>query len=151
MEASLFSFNLGYWVLQSLAMIATALLIPRLTITSIFGAIGIVIAIAFVNSKLWDAALFFHLPDTFSVQAGLLLLVNGLIFWLLVKLLPGIEVQGLLPAVAAPVVFAICSMLIGAFAADIDWRAVLDGSISLLEEIRLFFRELAGQFKNSSP
>ena len=38
---------LSYWFLQTIAMGMTALLIPNLRITSLFGAVGIVIALAF--------------------------------------------------------------------------------------------------------
>ncbi len=140
---NLLSLNLAYWLLQSAAMALTAFFIPRLTITSIFGAVMTVVALSFVNSHLWDAALFFHLPDTLSIQAVLLLLANGLIFWVLVKILPGIEVQGILPALAAPVVFTITSMIIGSLAGDVDWPAFFKSAWDFLQELKGYLQQTA--------
>ena len=140
-----FSLDFTYWFLQSVAMAATALLIPRLKITSPFGALAIVVSLAFVNSKLWDAALFFSIPDSFSTKALMLLGANGLIFWILVKLLPGIEVEGFLPALAAPVVFTVCSLIIDHYGSQVDWVKVLDFLIDGLRGARSYFQEAAPQ------
>jgi putative membrane protein len=118
------SFNLAYWGLQTIAMLITAFLIPGLRITGIFGALFIVIALAFVNSSLWDAALFFQIPNHLTTQALLLFIANGFIFWLLAKLLPGIEIDGLLPALAAPIIFTLCSIAIDRYGDRIPWAAI---------------------------
>jgi putative membrane protein len=144
----LLSFNLTYWFLQTIAMAVTALIIPRLKITSVFGALGIVIALAFVNSKVWDAALFLSIPDSFSMRALLLLVTNGVIFWVLVKLLPGIETDGFLPALAAPVVFTVCSLVIGHYGSQIDWAKVLDFVIDGLRGLRSYLHDAAAHSVN---
>ena len=113
--------NFSYWILQTLAMMLTALIIPRLTISGPLGALITVISLALVNSFVWDAALFFSIPDNLSVHMLTLFLANGIIFWILVKILPGIEVQGFLPAFVAPVVFTICSIFISKYLQNVDW------------------------------
>ena len=138
-EPSPFSLNLTYWFLQTIAMLLTALLIPKLRISSPFGALATVIALAFVNSKLWDAALFFSVPDSFTTKALMLLLANGTIFWILVKLLPGIEVDEFLPALAAPLVFTLCSLVIDHYGSQVDWVKVLDFLIDGLRGARSYF------------
>ena len=138
-EPTLFSFNLTYWFLQTVAMMVTALLLPKLRITSPFGALATVIALAFVNSKLWDAALFFSVPDSFSTKTIMLLATNGCIFWVLVKLLPGIEIEGFLPALAAPVVFTVCSLVIDQYGSQVDWVRVLDFVIDGLRGAKNYF------------
>jgi len=85
------------WLLNTIAMMLTALVIPGLRITSIFGAIGIVLALAIVNQTVWNAAMFETIPHAATVQALVLVVANGAIFWILAKLLPGIEVKGVLP------------------------------------------------------
>jgi hypothetical protein len=52
----------------------------------------------------------------------LLFLCNGFIFWLLVKLLPDIQVEGLLPALVAPVVFTACSLAVTTYGTQVDWQ-----------------------------
>jgi uncharacterized membrane protein YvlD (DUF360 family) len=116
--------TLRYWLLQTVAMMITALVIPRMRITSIIGALGIVVALALVNATLWSAALFFSIPTTPTLEALVLVAANGAIFWVLCKLLPGIEIQGLLPALVAPIVFTFTGILVGRYAADIDLSAV---------------------------
>lgn len=126
----------SYWIMQTLAMLLTAALIPRLRITSIFGAIGIVACLGFVNSTVWDAALFFSVPSSFTMQAITLLLSNGVLFWILVKVLPGIEVRGVAAALVAPVVFTILSMLIDKYGKTIDWSTLFQSVITSIEHLK---------------
>jgi uncharacterized membrane protein YvlD (DUF360 family) len=111
---------INYWGLQTVAMMLTALVIPRMKITSIFGALGIVLALGLVNATVWDTALFFSVPSSFSRHALTLLAANGVLFWVLVKLLPGIEIEGFAPAFVAPVVFTALSLAISAYGRDLD-------------------------------
>jgi uncharacterized membrane protein YvlD (DUF360 family) len=130
-----------YWVLQTVAMMLTALVIPRLRITSIIGAIGIVGTLALVNTTLWSAALFFSIPASPSVEALVLVLTNGAIFWGLCKLLPGIEVQGVLPAIAAPVVFTLASMLVARYADHIDLEAIGRAVADSIQRLRQWLED----------
>ena len=133
--------NFNYWFLQTLAMMFTAFLLPGLKITGPLGALTTVVALAFVNANLWDAALFFHVPASFTMQAALLFITNGVIFWVLIKLLPGISVNGLLPAFVAPIVFTVCSVLIASYFKHVDWPAVIDAIIGVLEQLKSYFHE----------
>lgn len=126
-------------------MLLTALLIPGLRITGVSGAFGIVAALAFVNASVWDAALFFQLPNHLSSHALLLLLANGVLFWLLVKLLPGIEIEGILAAIISPLVFTVLSMLITYYGRDIDWMAVFSQVRELIEGARDYFLSTPSQ------
>jgi putative membrane protein len=137
----LFSFNWEYWGLQTLAMIATAILLPKLKITSPLGALMTVVALGFVNSKLWDAALFFQIPDKITSQVFMLFLANGVIFWVLVKLLPGIEIQGILTAFIAPIIFTVCSLLIDHYGQQVDWKEVGIWCYQAMLELKQYFLE----------
>ena len=135
---ALLSINWSYWLLQTVAMMLTCALIPKLRVSGPFWAFVTVITLAFINSKVWDAALFFEIPNTFTIQTVSLFLVNGLIFWVVVKLLPGIEVDGLVPALVAPVVFTFLSLIISEYHDKIDWSAVFNFLLSILQEVRTF-------------
>lgn len=128
-------------VLQSIAIGVTALLIPGLKITAIWGATLMGIALVLVNSTLWDARLFLNLPGSFSTDALSLLLINGLLFWLLVKFLPGIEIKGILPALLAPIVFTISSSVINLYMSDIDWIQKSKEAARVIRSIRDTFLE----------
>lgn len=134
MEA-LFSFNLEFWALQTVAMMLTALLIPGLTVSGPIGALMAVAALAFINTKVWDTALFMSVPDSLTLKAGMLLLVNGAIFWVMVKAMPGIAVRGILPALAAPVVFTILTLTIPDVAKRIDWQNLLQRGSSMVQQV----------------
>ncbi len=136
MYPSLESININYWVLQTIAMAVTALLIPKLRITSPFGALGAVVALAFVNAHVWDAALFFAIPDHFTTHALTLVVANGVIFWLIVKILPGIETDGVLPSLVAPLVFTAVSLGLSQYAKDIDWVALGKRGLSQVQSYR---------------
>jgi uncharacterized membrane protein YvlD (DUF360 family) len=137
--------NFNYWFLQGLAMTMTSLLIPNLKLTSIFGPLVMVVSIALINSFIWDAALFFSIPNNLSSQALVLLLANGGIFWLLVKLLPGIEVRGVLPALVAPLVYTGCSLLVAHYGTSVDWLGLFGELLKKLEALRQWLQH------NSSP
>ena len=127
------------WAFQTVAMTLTAVLIPGFKVTSVFGPILAVVALAFINAHVWSTALFFQVPDTFTTQAGLLFAVNGAIFWVLVKLLPGVEVKGLLPALAAPVVFTVLSVLVENYGNEVNWGEVFEETYAFLISIRDYF------------
>lgn len=122
--------------MQTVAMLLTAILIPNLRITGPIAALVTVVALAFVNSHLWDAALFFRIPDTFTMHAAALLISNGIIFWILVKLLPGIEVDGFWAALVAPIVFTILSILISKYGVLIDWNSIWQQCLGAIEGLR---------------
>jgi len=110
----------NFFVLQVVAMFVITLLIPRLKITSIFGAVSIVGALAVVNSTLWDSSLFHAIPDFTSSKSLALIGVNGALFFILVKLLPGIEMKGILAAFLAPVAYTFATILIQTYATSFD-------------------------------
>lgn len=128
--------NLNYWVLQTIAMLLTALLVPKLKVSGPLGALGAVVALAFVNAHLWDAALFFSLPDSLGYRALLLFVSNGVLFWILVKILPGIEVEGVVAAFVAPLVFTIASILVAEYGQDIDWAKVWDAIVEFVKSVK---------------
>lgn len=136
---SLLFSRFDYWILQTIAMSVTAFLLPGLRITQISGALFTVLAISYLNSTVWDTALFFQIPDTFSLQVCSLILTNGVLFWILVKILPGIEIEGFLPALVAPLVFTISSFLIDKYGTTVDWKAVFSVVANVIRQIRDHF------------
>lgn len=85
--------------------------------------------------------MFFEIPDSLTLRTLLVLLINGLIFWLVVKILPGIEIDGLLPAVLAPVVFTICSLVLNEVDSRIDWPKLWQAGTQALSEARRHLEE----------
>ncbi len=133
--------NFNYWILQTVAMAVTVLLIPKLKVSSIFGPLLCVVALAAINAHVWDAALFFSVPDSFTAHTAVLFLANGLMFWIVVKILPGIEVEGFLAALVAPVVFTVCSIAIDAYGSKIDLKALGQSTLNVVREVKQYVDE----------
>jgi putative membrane protein len=95
-------------------------LIPRLYVTSITGVFALAVALAIVNATIWDPKLFAYIPTEFSNRALILVLVNGLLFWILAKLLPGIKTEGFVPSLLAPIVLTIITGLVHQYGRDHD-------------------------------
>ena len=134
-------FELTYWIYQTVAMLITCYLIPRLKVNSIFAAFVTVLCLAFINSHLWSAALFFEIPNTFTHRTLVLLIANGVIFWLVVKLLPGIEIKGFMPAIVAPVVFTITSILIATYAPLVNWQEVFKQTKDGISKVKVYVED----------
>ena len=140
------SFDPAYWALQCVAMLLTCLLIPKLTVSGPIPALLTVVVLAFVNSHLWSTALFLKIPDELAYKTVLLFLTNGLLFWVVVKILPGIEVEGIFAALLAPVVFSIMSLLIDQYKDQIDWELIWKTILDIFAKIKSYFAD----FSNSS-
>lgn len=97
-----------------------------------------VAALAFINANVWDLALFMKVPDEPTYQMIILFLTNGLLFWVLVKILPGIEVQGFRPALIAPIIFTVASVIVSFLAKEIDWGEILTWVINFLQELKVY-------------
>lgn len=130
--------QLAFWAFQTIAMLITAWLLPGLKVSGPIPAFITVIALALVNAKIWDAALFFSVPDAMTTQAIVLLVANALIFWVVVKLLPGIEIDGVFSAVAAPVLFTVTSLFLSVVAKDVDWNHVLEKTKEVAQQVKDF-------------
>lgn len=141
-------FNIATWILQTVAMLLTALFIPKLTIDGPIPAFVTVVALAFINAHVWSTALFFEIPDSATAQAVTLLVCNGVIFWIVVKLLPGIDCEGFLPALVAPVVFTGTMMIISRYGSDIDWVALGKMALDWISE---FKQQLESSAPNNPP
>lgn len=128
--------NLMHWFLQSIAMGVTAFLLPGLRITSLIGGLLAVVALAFVNVHLWDAALFFHIPDKATTQTAITFLANGLIFWIIVKILPGIEIDGFFSALAAPIIFTVTTVLLNKYLPLVEWNFVWQSAHDFFQSIK---------------
>lgn len=128
--------TLASWGMQTVAMLITAALLPGLKISNPLGALLMVVSIAISNSLLWDAALFFAIPDSFSSQTVTLVLCNGILFFVLVKVLPWIETDRILPCLVAPLIFSVTNVAADRYAKDIPWGEVARDGIEAIERFR---------------
>lgn len=109
------SLNLAQIAIQTAAICITAFLLPGLTIRSFFAPVFAVLILGYVNTQIWDAALFLQVPNTLTMHALSLILCNGLLFWLVIKILPGFDISGILPAILGPILFSLTSLAISTY------------------------------------
>lgn len=126
----------SYWLIQGIALTITAFLLPGLKVTSVFGPILMIFFLGLVNAFLWDASLFYQIPTGLSSHAGMIVLWNALIFWLLVKLLPGIEIRGIIAPIVAPIIFTATTILAAQNSAKIDWEKLAGKVVGEVQEQR---------------
>ncbi len=125
-----------FWITQCLAMALAVFLIPKLYVTSIFGPILAVVTLAFINTTVWSSELFSALPSTISAQTLTLLLINGAIFWAVVKILPGIETDGILPSLIAPIVFTLCTLGVPRLLEQVNWEVVRTQTVQVVSQVK---------------
>ena len=133
------------FIAQVAAVVVTCAVIPKFKITGILGPVLLVIALGFINSVYWSPTLFYALPDTFSVRAITLVLINGLIFWGLVKILPDLEIRGIFAAIASPILFSILSALISTYGRDINYTVLFQKMGDYLGMGFAFLRGIVGK------
>jgi len=117
--------HLDSLLLQTIALLITAFLLPKFQVHGPISGLIMVAALSLINTNLWDAALFYSIPNSLSTQALVTLLTNAVVFWVLAKSLPGIAIQGFLPALIAPVVLTAVSLLTYQYGRDVDWMHIL--------------------------
>jgi len=128
--------TLQIFLLQVLAVLVTAFLIPRFQVHGPFSGAILVGALTLLNTTLWDPSLFQFIPDTLGVRPLTIIFANGIIIWILAKLLPGVESQGILPALAFPIVLSIVSYGIQRHCKDIPWEELSKKGIQIVQSIR---------------
>lgn len=126
------SLKIDILLIQTVAMILTAILMPRFTVSGPLSALLAVVTLSLVNTHLWDTALFFSVPDSLTVHALTLVIANGIVFWLLVKILPGIDTQGILPPLIAPIIFTIISIGLHEISPKIPWAELFGKTKSIV-------------------
>ena len=62
-----------------------------------------------------------------------------MIFYILVKLVPGIEVKGFRDAFLAPLIFTGCALVIDKYHDQIDWPVVWEYTKNLLAHLKEYF------------
>lgn len=122
---SLLNFHYDQLILQTIALLITAFLLPRFQVHGPISGLIMVIALSFINTKLWDAALFYSIPNNVSTQTIVTFFTNAVVFWILAKSLPGVDIQGFMPALIAPIVLTAVSLLTYRYCRDVDWMYVI--------------------------
>ena len=103
------------WLLNALALIAVASLIPGIEISGLYIALIVALVLGLVNAVLRPLLILLTLPITILTLGLFTLIINGLLFWFVSSFIKGFEVSGFWAAFFGALVMSIFSALINHF------------------------------------
>mgnify|MGYP001005253857 CR=1 FL=1 len=100
------------WILNAVALMAVAHLVPSIHVTSFFWALIAAFALGFVNTVIRPVLAILTLPVSVLTLGFFFLVLNGLLFWMVGKLLNGFTVDGFWAAVFGGLLYGLISWLL---------------------------------------
>jgi putative membrane protein len=98
------------WLLNAAALMAVAYLMsPSITVTNFVSALFAAFALGFVNTIIRPVLTVLTLPISVLTLGFFYLLINGLLFWMVGKVLNGFEVNGFWAAVIGGLLYGLIS------------------------------------------
>ncbi len=102
------------WLLNALAVMAAAYLVPGVNVQSIWAALIAALVIGLINALIRPIILLLTLPINILTLGLFTLVINALMFWLASSIVKGFNVQGFWPAFWGALVFWIVSWVTSA-------------------------------------
>ena len=102
------------WLVNALALIAVAYLLPSITVSSFTSALIAALVLGLVNAVIRPVLVLLTLPVTIITLGLFIFVINALLFWLVGSILDGFRVQGFGGALIGSILFSIVSWLLSA-------------------------------------
>jgi len=102
------------WLINAVALIAVAYLMPGIAVSSFGAALVAALVLGLVNAVVRPVLVLLTLPVTILTLGLFIFVLNGLLFWMVGSWLQGFEVAGFWPAVFGAIVFSIISWALSA-------------------------------------
>src|SRR3954471_17095731 len=102
------------WLLNALALIAVAYLVPSITVSSFTSALVAALILGLVNAVIRPILVLLTLPVTILTLGLFIFIINALLFWFVGSFVRGFEVQGFLAGLIGSILFSIVSWLLSA-------------------------------------
>jgi|SRR2546426_8527838 len=102
------------WLVNTVALVAVAYLMPSVRIASPGAALVAALLLGLVNAVARPILLLLTLPVTVLTLGLFIFVINGLLFWAVSALVPGFDVAGFWSAVLGAIVFSLISWLLSA-------------------------------------
>lgn len=99
------------WILNAVALLAVAYVLPGIVIASFWSAMGAALVLGLLNTLVKPLLILLTLPITVVTLGLFLLVLNALLFWLAGSLFKGFQVEGFWWAVAGAVLYSVISSL----------------------------------------
>ena len=100
------------WLVNALALIAVAYLLPSITVSSFTSALVAALVLGLVNAVIRPVLVVLTLPVTIISLGLFIFVIKALLFWLVGSMLDGFRVQGFGGALIGSILFSIVSWLL---------------------------------------
>ena len=100
------------WLVNALALIAVAYLMPSITVSSFTSALIAALVLGLVNAIIRPVLVLLTLPVTVLTLGLFILVINALLFWFVGSILEGFRVQGFWGALVGSLLFSVVSWLL---------------------------------------
>ncbi|MFD1122381.1 phage holin family protein [Methylophilus flavus] len=108
------------WVLNALALMAVAYLVPGIHVANFTAALVAALVIGLVNILIKPLLVLLTLPITLLTLGLFILVINGVLFWLVGNYLQGFSVSSILIGVIGALVYSVISGVLSAIVPDND-------------------------------
>jgi putative membrane protein len=102
------------WLINTLALIAVAYLMPSISVSSFEAALIAALVLGLVNAIVRPVLVLLTLPVTILTLGLFIFVLNGLLFWMVGEWLEGFNVAGFWAGVFGAIVFSLVSWLLSA-------------------------------------
>jgi putative membrane protein len=102
------------WLVNTLALIAVAYLMPSITVANFPTALFAALILGLINTFIRPALILLTLPVTVITLGLFILVINALLFWFVGSFIEGFVVQGFWAAFVGAILFSIVSWLLSA-------------------------------------
>jgi putative membrane protein len=102
------------WLINTLALIAVAYLMPSITVSSFGAALVAALVLCLINAFVRPILVLLTLPVTILTLGLFIFVLNGLLFWAVAEWVEGFAVGGFWSGVIGAILFSIVSWLLSA-------------------------------------
>lgn len=99
------------WLLNTLALIIVAFLVPGISIASYYSALIAALFLGIINAVIRPIIIFLTLPINILTLGLFTLFINGFMFWIVASFVKGFDIANFWSAFFAALVYALITML----------------------------------------
>lgn len=102
------------WLLNALALIAVAYLMPSISVSSFWTALVAALVLGLINAFIRPALILLTLPASVLTLGLFILVLNGLLFWFVGSFVEGFTVAGFWAGFVGAILFSVVSWALSA-------------------------------------
>ena len=102
------------WLINAVALVAVAYLVPSITVSSFTSALIAALILGLVNAVIRPVLVLLTLPVTILTLGLFIFVINGLLFWFVGSFLRGFVVNGFWAGLIGSILFSLVSWLLAA-------------------------------------